>query len=416
MNPEEAVEAVDETDVGTPCYVYDGDLIEERAREYVEAASRFFPGDSVICYAIKANFNPGVLGTVLEVTRAADAVSLWEARLASSLGAETIVLNGNAKSRDELRAAVTEGWIINADSAEEVEVLEKVARREGRKARVALRVNPEVDPDTHPHIATAVRGSKFGVPLDEAEEVCRRVIESDHLEFLGLHYHIGSQITDVEPFVQALESVAEFLRDTGLVEEISYLNVGGGLGVRYTDESPPTPSELLEALSPILTELYDESSGFDLYMEPGRSVVAEAGTLVTEVRLVKESGDVRWVFVDAGMNALIRPVLYDARHEVVFPDSDGEPVKASIAGPLCESGDVLAEDVEVPSGLEPGDRALFLTAGAYCESMASNYNCQPLPGSITVKSGRPVHVRRVQRYDVFLGCWSGEEGSPEGPD
>jgi len=410
MKPEEAVEAAE--NVGTPCYVYDGDAIVERANEYVEAASRAFPGRSVVCYAVKANFNPGVLETVLSVTRAADAVSLWEARLAESLGAETIVLNGNAKSREELRTAVRKEWVINVDSAEELSILEKIARREGTEAKAALRVNPEVDPETHPHIATAVKGSKFGVPLDEAENVCRRMIESEHIEFLGLHYHIGSQITDLDPFVQALESVADFLRKTGLLEEISYLNVGGGLGVRYTDENPPSPGELLEALSPTLKELYDESSRFDLYMEPGRSVVAEAGMLVTEVRLMKVSGDKTWVFVDAGMNALIRPVLYDAEHRVEFPGVEGDTVKASVAGPLCESGDVLAEDVPVPEGLEPGDKAVFMTTGAYCESMASNYNCQPLPASITVKSGRPVHVRRVQPYDVFLGCWSGEEGDP----
>ncbi|NPB01540.1 MAG: diaminopimelate decarboxylase [Methanopyri archaeon] len=412
MKPEEAVDVVEDVGTGTPCYVYDGDAIAERAEEYVEAASKAFPGRSVVCYAVKANFNPGVLETVLEVTRAADAVSLWEAKLAGSLGAETIVLNGNAKSREELSTAVREGWIINVDSAEELDTLERIARREDTEAKAALRVNPEVDPETHPHIATAVKGSKFGVPLDEAEDVCRRMIESEHIEFLGLHYHIGSQITDLDPFVQALESVADFLRDTGLLEEISYLNVGGGLGVRYTDEDPPSPGELLETLSPVLRELYDESSGFDLYLEPGRSVVAEAGMLVTEVRLVKRSGGRTWIFVDAGMNALIRPVLYDAEHRVVFPGAEGDTVEASVAGPLCESGDVLAEDVPAPEGLEPGDKAVFMTAGAYCESMASNYNCQPLPASITVKSGRPVHVRRVQAYDVFLGCWSGEEGGP----
>ncbi len=399
-------DVLEESGVSTPVYVYDADLAVERAREYLEAFS-WFPGDVRVCYAMKANFNPHLVEHILDETRAADVVSLWEMRIAVEAGAEELVVNGNAKSDDELRAAVLNAWVINVDSMEELRRVERIARREERRARVALRVNPEVDPDTHPHIATAVEGSKFGVSLRDAERVCRAMIESEYVEFLGVHYHIGSQITDLEPFVEALRSVRRFLEETGLVEELRYLNVGGGLGVPYRmDEDVPRPRDLARALREDLKDLHSESPGFDLYLEPGRSIVGEAGVLVTRVRQLKESGNQRWIFVDAGVNALIRPALYDAYHEVVVHGGDYlETVRASIAGPLCESGDVLAEDREVPADVYEGDLVVFLTAGAYCESMASNYNCQPLPGSVVVRDGELVGVREVQGYDEFRTVW-----------
>jgi len=399
-------DVLEEAGVGTPVYVYDADLAVKRAREYLEAFS-WFPGDVHVCYAMKANFNPHLVEHILSETRAADVVSLWEMKIAVEAGAKELVVNGNAKSDDELRAAILNSWIINVDSMEELRRVERIARREGERARVALRVNPEIDPDTHPHIATAVEESKFGVNLRDAERVCRAMIESEHVEFLGVHYHIGSQITELEPFIEALRSVRRFLEETGLVEELRYLNVGGGLGVPYRpDEEVPRPKDLAEALRDDLRDLHSESPGFDLYLEPGRSIVGEAGVLVTRVRQIKEEGGRKWIFVDAGMNALIRPALYDAYHEVVVHGGDYlETEKASIAGPLCEMGDVLAEDREVPVNVSEGDLVVFLTAGAYCESMASSYNCQPIPGAVVVRDGELAGIREVQSYDAFRNLW-----------
>ncbi|WP_148688675.1 diaminopimelate decarboxylase [Methanopyrus sp. SNP6] len=398
-------EILEEAGTGTPVYVYDADAAVEAAREYQEAFS-WFPDRVYVCYAMKANFNPYLVEHIINETRASDVVSLWEMKIAVNLGAETVVVNGNAKSSDEIRAAVERSWVINVDSFEEFQRIEKIARREGEKALVALRVNPKVSPDTHPHIATAVEGSKFGVELEIAERVCRRMIESKWVEFLGLHYHIGSQITDLGPFSEALRSVRTFLENTGLIEEISYLNIGGGLGIRYRrGEEVPSPHDLAEELKKDLKELHSESSGFNLYLEPGRSIVGEAGILVTSVRQVKR-GRRKWVFVDAGINALIRPALYDAYHEVVVHGCDYSATEnASVAGPLCESGDVLAEDRELPVDISEGDLVVFLSAGAYCESMASNYNCYPIPGSVVVRNGEITGVRRVQDYGAFSKTW-----------
>jgi diaminopimelate decarboxylase len=385
---------------GTPVYVYSHGTLERRYRELDEAFSGL---DHMVCYAVKANGNLAVLRALAALGAGVDIVSAGELYRAVRAGIDPkrIVFAGVGKTEKELSLGLGERILMfNVESDSELERLDYCARRHGKTARVALRVNPAVDPESHPHIATGLAESKFGIPLDEALRLARRVREEfRHVELLGVHQHIGSQITKISPYVESVEKTAGLvreLRDSGF--DIRYFNIGGGLGICYRDESPPNPRELVDALRPAL-----ESTGATILCEMGRYIAGEAGVLLTRVLYRKQSGEKTFLVADAGMNDLLRPSLYDAYHEVKPLRESTATVHADLVGPVCESGDYLARDRDLPDAAE-GEVLAVMSAGAYGFAMASNYNSRPRPAEVMVRSDRWALVREREHYpDLVKG-------------
>ena len=382
---------------GTPLYVYSATYIRDRIRAYREA----FPG-ALICYAVKANFNPEIIRVASEEGAGADIVSGGELICALKGGVDTskIVYAGVGKTPEEIELAVSKDILLfNVESEEELFVLNDFAGKFGRKVRVAIRVNPDVDPKTHPYIATGLRKSKFGIDIDLAPDLFRKARDLKNLDVAGIHCHIGSQILEVSPYGEAVEKVVKLYRD--LVKEgfeIRYLDIGGGLGIRYRPEDvEPTPQDLAEVVGPKL-----EGVGATLILEPGRSVVGNAGVLISRVQFVKDKGHKRFVIVDAGMNDLIRPSIYEAYHHIVpVEERYGDHLIADIVGPICETGDFLARDRRLPD-LRRGDLIAVLSAGAYGFSMASHYNVRPRPAEVLVERGEARLIRSRETYEYIL--------------
>jgi diaminopimelate decarboxylase len=387
-------------EAGTPTYVYSHAALERAYRKLDEAFSGL---DHLVCYAVKANGNLAVLRTLASFGAGADIVSVGELYRAMRAGFDPkkVVFAGVGKTEDELMAGLGERILLfNVESASELERLDRLAARFGKRARVALRVNPDVDAETHEHITTGRAFDKFGIPVEEALALAERVGEYKSVDLLGVHQHIGSQITKLAPFTESVEKSA------GLVEElksrgfdIKYFNIGGGLGVRYKDEEAPTPRELVDAVRPTL-----EATGTRILCEMGRYIAAAAGALLTRVIYRKKSGGKDFLVADAGMNDLLRPSLYGAHHEVRSVREDAQKVaNADLVGPVCESGDYLARDRELPDAGE-GDVLALMCAGAYGFSMASNYNSRPRPAEVFVRGERWAVVReRESHADLVKG-------------
>ncbi len=384
---------------GTPTYVYSHAAIEKAYRELDEA----FAGlDHLVCYAVKANGNLAVLRSLASLGAGADIVSGGELYRAMRAGFDPkkVVFAGVGKTEPELMAGLGERILLfNVESASELEHLERIAARFGKKARVSLRVNPDVDAGTHDHITTGRERDKFGIPVDEALTLAERAGEYRCVDIIGVHQHIGSQITKLQPFTESVEKSA------GLVEElktrgfdIKYFNIGGGLGIRYKDEETPTPKELVDAVRPTL-----EATGTKILCEMGRFISGAAGVLLTRVVYRKKSGEKSFIVADAGMNDLLRPSLYDAHHEVLPANGNGSVARADLVGPVCESGDYLARDRELPDAQE-GDLLAVMGAGAYGFSMASNYNSRPRPAEVMVSGDRWAVVREREAHaDLIKG-------------
>jgi diaminopimelate decarboxylase len=387
-------------DAGTPTYVYSHAALERAYRELDEAFSGL---DHLVCYAVKANGNLAVLRALASFGAGADIVSVGELYRAMRAGFDPkkVVFAGVGKTEDELMAGLGERILLfNVESASELEHLDRLAARHGKRARVALRVNPDVDAETHEHVATGRAFDKFGIPVDEALTLAERVGDYRSVDLLGVHQHIGSQITKLAPFTESVEKSA------GLVEElkgrgfdIKYFNIGGGLGIRYKDEEAPAPKELVDAIRPTL-----EATGTKILCEMGRYIAAAAGVLLTRVIYRKKSGERDFLVVDAGMNDLLRPSLYGAHHEVRSVREDVQKVQnADLVGPVCESGDYLARDRELPDASE-GDLLALMCTGAYGFSMASNYNSRPRPAEVFVRGERWAVVReRESHADLVKG-------------
>jgi diaminopimelate decarboxylase len=385
---------------GTPTYVYSHAALERAYRELDEAFSGL---DHLVCYAVKANGNLAVLRALASFGAGADIVSVGELYRAMRAGFDPkkVVFAGVGKTEDELLAGLGERILLfNVESASELEHLDRLAARYGKRARVALRVNPDVDAETHEHVATGRAFDKFGIPTEEALALAERVEEYKSVDLIGVHQHIGSQITKLAPFTESVEKSA------GLVEElkrrgfdIKHFNIGGGLGIRYKDEEAPTPKELVDAVRPTL-----EATGTRILCEMGRYIAGGAGTLLTRVVYRKKSGGKDFLVADAGMNDLLRPSLYDAHHEVRSVKEDAQKVaNADLVGPVCESGDYLARDRELPDARE-GDVLAVMSAGAYGFSMASNYNSRPRPAEVFVRGDRWAVVReRESHADLVKG-------------
>lgn len=374
---------------GTPCYVYSHAAIESRWRA-LDAA--FGERPHRICYAVKANSNLAVLDVLARLGSGFDIVSVGELErvLAAGGDAGRIVFSGVGKREDEMRRALEAGIrCFNVESLAELERLDAVAGSLGRTAPVALRVNPDVDAGTHPYIATGLKENKFGIPHHEALAVYERAAAMAHVEITGIGCHIGSQITRTEPFRDAARRVL------GLVEELAsrgielrHIDCGGGLGVRYQDENPPPPGEWIQALIDGLGD-----NGHELIIEPGRSVVAAAGMLLTRVEYLKQSDSRNYAIVDAAMNDLMRPALYGAWQRILPVNEHSAALAAvyDVVGPVCESGDWLGRDREL--AIAPGDVLAIGEAGAYGFGMSSNYNTRPRAAEVMVDDDR-CHVVR----------------------
>ncbi|RLJ71383.1 diaminopimelate decarboxylase [Hydrogenivirga caldilitoris] len=382
---------------GTPLYVYSASYIRDRIKAYKEAFS-----GALICYAVKANFNPEVIRVAGEEGAGADIVSGGEllAALKGGIDPAKIVYAGVGKTVPELELAVEkEILMFNVESRDELYVLDEIAGRLGKKARIAIRVNPDVDPKTHPYISTGMKKSKFGVNFETAKEEYRLARELKNLEIVGIHCHIGSQLLDVSPYREAVEKVVGLYRE--LTEEgfeIRYLDIGGGLGIKYKPEDRgPSPHELAKEVLPLL-----EGVEAQLILEPGRSITGNAGLLISQVQFLKDKEIKHFIIVDAGMNDLVRPAIYDAYHHVVPVESKGrEHIIADIVGPICETGDFLARDRRI-EWLERGDYIAVLSAGAYGFAMASHYNVRPRPAEVLIENGSYRLIRKRESYEYIL--------------
>ena len=386
--------------VGTPCYVYSRATIERHWHAFDRA---FGDHPHLICYAVKANSNLAVLNVLARLGSGFDIVSVGELERVLAAGGDPrkIVFSGVGKRRDELVRALEVGiHCFNVESETELTLLEQVAAARGRRAPVSLRINPDVDANTHPYISTGLKQNKFGITPDRALAVYAQAAASPHLDVIGVDCHIGSQLTQVTPFVDALERVLALVaRLEGQGIHIHHLDLGGGLGIRYRDEEPPLPADHAAALMAQL-----RGKPYEILIEPGRAIVGNAGILVTRVELLKQGEDKNFAVVDAAMNDLIRPALYAAWQAIipVEPRAGGEPRRYDVVGPICETGDFLGKDREL--NIEPGDLLAVRSAGAYGFAMSSNYNSRPRAAEVMVDGGRFQVVRWRERLaDLYAG-------------
>lgn len=384
---------------GTPTYVYSRAHIEAQYRAYADALSGM---PHLVCFAVKANSNLGVLNVLARLGAGFDIVSRGELErvLAAGGQADRIVFSGVGKTREDMRRALEVGvHCFNVESTDELERLQKVAAEMGVRAPVSLRVNPDVDAGTHPYISTGLKENKFGIAIADAEDVYIRAAQLPNLEVIGVDCHIGSQLTTLAPFVDALDRLLELvdrLADCGVL--LNHIDLGGGLGVRYRDEEPPLASDYIKAVRERL-----EGRDLALMFEPGRFIVANAGVLLTRIEYLKHTEHKDFAIVDAAMNDLIRPALYQAWMDVTaVQPRDGATRTYDIVGPICETGDFLAKDREL--ALAEGDLLAVHSAGAYGFVMSSNYNTRGRTAEVLVDGSDAFEVRRRETVaELFAG-------------
>lgn len=385
--------------VGTPCYIYSHQTLIRHFHAFDQAFNAI---PHIVAFAMKSNSNLTVLRLLAKEGSGADIVSGGELfrALAAGMAPNKIVFAGVGKSKEEIQYALESDILMfNVESPGELQQINEVAGSMGLRAKVALRINPDIDPQTHPYISTGLKKSKFGIGADRALEEFDAAGNLPHIEVVGVHSHIGSQLTQVTPFVDALKkaiALIQTLQAKGV--NIQYLNIGGGLGITYSDETPPHPKQLAEAISPLL-----QSVSCKIIMEPGRSIVGNAGILVTKVLYNKEGADKHFVIVDAAMNDLLRPSLYDAHHDIqpVIMTESSVVDTVDVVGPICESGDFLAKDRKLPKS-QPGDLLAVMSAGAYGFTMASNYNSRPRVPEVLVKGKDLTVIRKRESYEDLI--------------
>jgi len=385
---------------GTPAYVYSQGAIAQNFQAIQKALAHL---PSLICYSVKANSNLRILSLLHQAGAGFDVVSGGELARALRVGAagERIVFSGVGKTQEEVDAGLAAGILMfNVESAGELELIEARARAAGKPARVSIRLNPDVVADTHPYISTGQIVHKFGVPKNEALELYHRAAQSQHLRVHGVACHIGSQILDREPFLRALEEileVAEKLKAAGV--PVEFLDLGGGFGIRYAREQPLDIGRLMEGVAERL-----RGTSYRLIIEPGRALVGNAGVLLTRVLYLKRNPQKSFVVVDAGMNDLLRPTLYGSHHEIVPVRQRARAaprLQADVVGPLCETGDFLAQDRSMPD-VQPGDLLAILTVGAYGFVLASNYNSRPRPAEVLVRGNEAELIRPRERLEDLM--------------
>ena len=383
---------------GTPLYLYSRAAVVDAYQGY---ASAFAPVPNRICYALKANSSRALLRVLCGLGAGADIVSGGELRAALAAGfpPERIVFAGVGKTDAELALGIEHDiGHFGAESEEEIERLGAMAAARGRTARVSLRVNPDIDPGSHPYISTGLRENKFGVDMGKGAAILERARDVPGIDVVGLHCHIGSQITDLDAMEEAAREVARLSQELlGRGFPLRTIDIGGGLGVDYDGNGAPQPDALADRVLPLLRGL-----GLTLVLEPGRSLVAAAGVLLTRVLYLKENRGKRFVIVDAGMNDLLRPALYQAHHRIEPAVSRGrDRVRVDVVGPVCETGDFLARGREIEA-VEVGDLLVVRDAGAYGFCMASTYNLRPRPAEVLVEEGGLRLIRRRETFEDMV--------------
>jgi diaminopimelate decarboxylase len=378
----------------TPYYVYDFNHITQ---QYTSLKNAFKARKSIVSYAVKANSNLSVIQHLANLGAGADCVSIGEVKRALKAGIAKykIIFSGVGKTDDEITQALNlDILMINVESLAELQRVELMAKKLNKEARISIRVNPDVDPKTHPYISTGLHENKFGVDIDTAKRMYIICKNSEFLDPVGIHLHIGSQLTDLKPIKEAVNIVANLVRNikSALKIELKFFDVGGGLGIKYHDEELIDPYDYSQA---ILDALF----GLDITVicEPGRYIVGNAGTLVTKVLYEKTNGSKRFVIVDAAMNDLIRPSLYNTQHKLELLEKSENISKCNIVGPICESGDFFAKDIDLPQ-TQHNDLIAIYSAGAYGFTMASNYNTRNKVAEIAIEDGQD---RLIRKRDTF---------------
>lgn len=383
---------------GTPLYVYDFDAMQAQ----YEALKEAFKGrKSILAYAIKANSNISVIQHFATLGAGADCVSIGEVRRALLAGVAPykIIFSGVGKRDDEIQEALASNILyINVESDAELSRVELIAKRLGMAARISIRVNPNIDPKTHPYISTGLHDNKFGVDINTAKRMYLRANNSEYLDPIGIHFHIGSQLTELEPIREAAIIVADLVRSLQTVNiDLKFFDIGGGLGIRYRDEETIEPYEYAQAILSTLTALE-----LTVVCEPGRFLTANAGYFLTKVLYEKCHDHKRFVIVDGAMNDLLRPSLYGAYHRIeVIGKEDVEPTVADIVGPVCESGDFLAKSYPLPS-LEHNDLLIVHSAGAYGFGMGSNYNTRGRSAEVAVENTKSRLIRQRESFEDLI--------------
>lgn len=383
---------------GTPLYVYSRATLERHWHAFNNAVKNH---DHLVCYAVKANSNLGVLSVLAKLGSGFDIVSAGELGRVIAAGGEPskVVFSGVGKTAQEIKFALEKGIMcFNVESEPELERINEVASSLDVKAPISIRINPDVDAKTHPYISTGLKANKFGISRDDALRVYKHAASLSHLEIKGMDCHIGSQLTDISPFVDALERLLVLIDE--LAEQgihISHLDVGGGLGVTYGDEKPPHP----DAYAAAMAEKMKGREHLKLILEPGRAIAANAGVLLTKVEFLKQGEEKNFAIVDAAMNDLLRPALYSAWQDItaVNLDSQKDAQVYDVVGPVCETGDFLGKDRELR--IQPGDYLAVKSAGAYGFVMASNYNSRCRPAEIMVDGNESIVVRKREQLETL---------------
>ncbi|MCC5826778.1 diaminopimelate decarboxylase [Alkalimonas sp.] len=390
---------------GTPCYVYSRATIERHYHAFADAAKAH---PHLICYAVKANSNIAVLDVLARLGSGFDIVSEGELRRVMAAGGDPkkVVFSGVAKTADEMRYALQLGIkCFNVESEAELKRLQQVAKELDQLAPVSIRVNPDIDAKTHPYISTGLKANKFGIDINDAERIYQQAAAASHLQVVGVDCHIGSQLTETQPFLDALDkllALIDRLADQGI--QLQHIDVGGGLGVRYQDETPPHPSEYAAAV----VERLKPYPQLTLIFEPGRAIMANAGVLLTRVEYLKPGQEKNFAIVDAAMNDLIRPALYSAWQAILpVQQQAGTTQLYDVVGPVCETGDFLGKDR--PLVIAEGDLLAVRSAGAYGFTMSSNYNSRPRAAEVLV-DGSQSHL--IRQRELWQDLWRGEQTLP----
>lgn len=382
----------------TPIFAYNFDKIEEY---YHQFKSAFSGRKTLICYALKANSNLSVVKKLASLESGADCVSLGEIKRAILAGIPPykIIYSGVGKQEEEIKEAIKLGILfINIESKAELFKVESIAKSLNTKARISIRVNPDIDPQTHPYISTGLKENKFGIEIQEAKSLYLHAHKSEFLEPIGIHFHIGSQLTKLQPIYESAQKIAKLVHSLlALKIDIKFFDIGGGLGITYSDETTINPYDYAQSILECLR-------GLDLTIicEPGRFIIGNAGVFLVKVLYEKISQNKRFVIVDGAMNDLIRPSLYNAYHQIIpLTQSQGEKSPADIVGPICESGDYLGKNIELPP-LKEGDVLAILSSGAYGFSMSSNYNTRPRCAEVAISQGKIKLIRKRETFEDLI--------------
>jgi diaminopimelate decarboxylase len=381
----------------TPLYIYDFNHITKR---YTDLKEAFRAKKSLICYAVKANSNLSVVKHLGDLGAGCDCVSIGEVHRALLAGVPNykIIFSGVGKRDDEITEAIQKDILmINLESEAELLRVEKMAKDLEKVARISIRVNPNIDPKTHPYISTGLSSNKFGVDIDDAKRMYIKAKNSEFLDPVGIHFHIGSQLTELEPIRESSELVADLVRNLQVLDiNIKFFDIGGGLGIKYDNEELIKPYDYAQAILSTLTNL-----DVTIMCEPGRFLVGESGYFLTKVLYEKTNGDKRFVIVDGAMNDLIRPALYNAHHDIELLGKTENISKADVVGPVCESGDFFAKDIELPLA-EHNDLLVVKSAGAYCYTMSSNYNTRGKVAEVALEDGKDRLIRKRETFEDMI--------------